>query len=310
MKKRKKQEAINIQKIEQRAMIIGILANLSMALIAWWVFSLTKVQAVFLDGGFSFISAISCTIAIWISKTSKRKSKVFPLGHFLFEPLYAVLKSILTLILLITVTTTSISKIWIYLKHGIGNKIETGPIIYYAIAMVIIGFSLAGAYAYYNKKINKISSILSTEMKSSVIDGILSLGIGIAVLLLDIISPTGSLSFLQYIGGSIITIILVLISIKTPIVLIKRNFVELVDGVVIQDEVVKPIQKIIEQHIPKDAKLDECRVQKVGISFHINIYLTYESETLDLVEFRRKAENLYIALSQKYQNISVNFIPI
>jgi predicted Co/Zn/Cd cation transporter (cation efflux family) len=56
-----------------------------------WVFSVTKIQAIFIDGVFSLIGLISLILAAVLSKESRRKTKSYPDGLVFLEPLYAIL---------------------------------------------------------------------------------------------------------------------------------------------------------------------------------------------------------------------------
>jgi predicted Co/Zn/Cd cation transporter (cation efflux family) len=86
-------EGIMQKKIEQKALIISSVINFIMAAAGIWVFSVTKIQAIFIDGVFSLIGLISLILAAVLSKESRRKTKSYPDGLVFLEPLYAILKS-------------------------------------------------------------------------------------------------------------------------------------------------------------------------------------------------------------------------
>ena len=125
-----------------------------------------------------------------------------------------------------SVISTAVSA-YQYFSKGIGTPMHIGPVFPYAIVMVIICFSLGFFHQHQNRKINGCSTILTAESKSNFVDGILSFGVGIAVIPLSVISIDGSLGFLHYTGDFFITTILVLFSIKEPIRVLIASFREL-----------------------------------------------------------------------------------
>ena len=53
-----------------------------------WMYFLTDLQMMFLDGFFSLIGLLSALAAVLISKVSKRSTKHYPHGLYFLEPLY------------------------------------------------------------------------------------------------------------------------------------------------------------------------------------------------------------------------------
>lgn len=97
------------KKIEQRAFMVGLAMNLLMGSLGIVVYYITQIQALFVDSYFTIITLVSGIAAITISKYSARTSERFPNGHFMFEPMYAAFKSMMTLILL-TASTIQVSQ--------------------------------------------------------------------------------------------------------------------------------------------------------------------------------------------------------
>ena len=300
----------NIKQAEQRSLYIGIFLNFFMAIAGWYVFYLTGMQALLLDGNFSFLSAISCLAAIIITKISNSKSKTFPRGRFMLEPLYAIIKQILTLIILTVSTTDSISAMLQYFIYGNGEKLTSGPIMYYSLLMIAICFALAYLYRNYNKKVNNMSIILTSEAKTSFIDGLLSGGIGIAAIAISFIPDTSSLAFLHYTGDAVVTLILVALSIKSPLVTLAEAFKEFANGVIVDSDVTDPIIAIIQKHIPANSNMVETRIRKVGSSFHINIDVEFNSNTINMVILRKYKGEMYAELSEHYPNVFLHLIPV
>lgn len=296
------------KKVEQRTLIIGIILNTIMAAAGWRVYQATKIEALFLDANFSLISALSCVVAILISKNSKKTSKTFPHGHFMYEPLYAIVKSLFIFGLLISATVSSVIKAIDYFQYGAGEKIIIGPVIPYEIVMVILCFGLSLYNRYQNKSINNVSTMLDAEAKSNFVDGILSAGIGLGALIVSFISENGPFSFLLFTGDIFITMILVLCSVKKPVQLLKEGFIELSCGVLTDEAITQPIKKVIQKYVPNNTELHNCDVRKIGTSFRVSIYLYYQTDNIYVQELSEKKKCIEKELSSKYSNLNVNFI--
>lgn len=296
------------KRMEQKTLIIGILINSIMTIAGWWVYQATKIEALFLDANFSLISTLSCMVAILISKNSKKTSETFPHGHYLFEPLYAILKSLFTFGLLISATMSSLSKALHYFQNGVGERILVGPVIPYELVMVILCFSMAFYTKSQNKSINNASTMLNAEGKSNFVDGIFSAGIGISAFLISFISENSPFSFLLYTGDTIITILLVLFSLKKPFQLLKESLIELSYGVLTDESMTNPITMVIKKYIPTQTTLKKCLIRKIGTSFRVSFYLSYQAESICVKELFVKKARIEKELSKSYSNLQVNFI--
>ena len=79
------------KKVEKQALVVSAIVNMIMAFAGIVVFFITKMQALFLDGFFSLIAALSTILAIKFSKISKKKSASYPTGMFFLEPFMELL---------------------------------------------------------------------------------------------------------------------------------------------------------------------------------------------------------------------------
>lgn len=300
------------KKYEQRALIIGIIANILMGAAGAWVYHITKIEALFLDSYFTLVAVLSGIIATIISRNSKKTSKSFPHGYFMLEPLYAILKSLLTLLLLVYATVSVTIKAMDYFLHGIGEVMHYGPVIPYEIVMVVLCTALSFFYWKQNKRTNNTSTILTAEAKSTLIDGLMSGGIFIGVLIISFINgedgENGPFSFLLYTGDFFITILLVAFSIKEPVKVLKEAFIELANGIVTKSEIKRPIEQVIQNHLPKDTKFKSCHIHKVGMSFRIFIHLDSQYDAISKNELFEKTTCIEEELSHEYEKVSISFI--
>lgn len=300
---------MNQKRIEHQALMAGVAANILMGAAGLCVYFITEIEALFLDSVFTLIAVLSGIVAVSISKWSSRTSKAFPYGLFVLEPIYVIFKSLLMLFLLVF-TTVSVSKNAIaYFVDGIGEKMHMGPVIPYEITMVILCIALFFFYRNQNKHIGNTSIMLSAESKTALIDGIMSGGIGVAAAAISFISESSPLSFLLYTGDFFITVILVLFSIKEPVILLKEAFVELANGVVTKGAIKLEIDAVVQRNLPEGTWLKQCLIQKVGMSFRISLHLKSKQDFISIDELEKKVSIMEKELTDicSHTKISVVF---
>ena len=102
-------KSINLtqKQIENRALIVTTVVNAIITGAGIWMYFLTDLQMMFLDGFFSLIGLLSALAAVLISKVSKRSTKHYPHGLYFLEPLYAVFKSVLLIIMMVYAVVSS-----------------------------------------------------------------------------------------------------------------------------------------------------------------------------------------------------------
>ncbi|MBF0987609.1 MAG: cation transporter, partial [Clostridiales bacterium] len=197
------------KKIEDKSLRMTILVNFIIVIAGIWIFSVTKIQALFLDCFFSIVSLISAIVGMILAGLSRKKTKRHPEGLYFLEPFYAIIESIIIFIVLgQSLFETGVSA-YKYFVNGVGEAMNTTSVLPYTISMVILCFGIGYYNKMQNRKMNGISTMLETESKSNFIDGIQSLGIGVAILLLFIVKKDGMFGFLHYTGDFFITLCIV-----------------------------------------------------------------------------------------------------
>ena len=302
------QHTVQHKRVERSALIVGIGANAVMGLAGVAVFLATGIEAIFLDAAITLIALVSGVVAIWISKRSVRTTERFPNGLFALEPVYAIGKAILTIALLafslISVSQSALD----YVRYGIGEKMTLGPVVYYEIAMVAIGLGLFAYYRRENARIGGSSTLLVAESKATLVDAVISGGIGaVAVLLLFV--PDGSpLAFLHYTGDFFITTLLVAVSAKEPIGVLRDSFVELVGGAVTDGPTTAHAADLAAAHLPNGTALDAVQVYKTGMSYNVEVYLACRDEFISAAELVGRKRSLERALAERFHIVDVDFV--
>jgi len=292
------------KKIESKSLVTSCIVDLIMSVAGFWIFHVTHIQALFLDGFFSLIAFFSCLTALTISRISHKKTKNYPGGLYFLEPLYAIFKSLLTLFLLVFSVIDTGKVAWEYFANGVGTPLKIEPVIPYAVLMVIMCFGLGFFNKHQNRKTNNTSTILAAETRGNFVDGILSLGIGLAAVLLKMLDINGSLGFLHYTGDFFITVILVLCSIKEPVVVLISSFRELSGGTADNKELKKTISQFVEKDLRGIVLLQKCEIYKVGMHIKVCVYIKND---IDYPKLQSAKKNILRDICTVYENTEVVF---
>ena len=296
------------KRVEQRALGVGIACNAVMGTAGLAVFFITGMEAIFLDGVFTVIALISGMVALAVSSRSARTTDRFPNGFFALEPLYAIVKAVLTLSLLafstINVTQAAVE----YWRFGVGDPLVLGPVVWYELAMVAICVAMVVFYRCENLRIHNTSTMLDAEARTTMVDGIVSGGIGVAALALTFVPNDSPLGWLNYTGDFFITIVLVAISLREPLTVLREGFVELIGGRVIDEATNARIEREARGHLPGGTSLDHIHVFKQGMSYTVDVYLVCENDLMNVSHVTSRKQALEDALRARFPNVDVNFV--
>nr|WP_323754995.1 cation transporter [Streptococcus parauberis] len=105
---------MNNKSIERKALAVSTIVNFITAIAGIIIYIITGLNALLLDSVFSAIGCASTLAGFYITKNSHRKTKNFPNGMYFLEPLFGILKSIATLMLLIIASLESATVAYAY----------------------------------------------------------------------------------------------------------------------------------------------------------------------------------------------------
>ena len=296
------------KKIEQRALLLSTLTNALLTGAGIWIFTTTGIHALFLDAFFSFIALLSSFLAVFISRHAPKKTKSYPDARWFLEPLYAGFKSLLTLLLLSLSVTLSAINAYHYFTTGIGTPMNIDPVLPYSASMAIICFSLGLYNRSQNRKIGYLSTMLLAEAKTNFIDGIQSLGIGVSVLLLRMISIDSSLGFLHYTGDFFMTSLLVLFSLKQPLTVLRASYRELSHATTNQSGISDHIHGVIRIHmLPLELPLI-THIFKIGMHVLVRIHLPPDLPAHTLLHLEKARKSILNDLHPHYEHLDILYI--
>ena len=281
------------KQIERKALGVGIIINILMVVAGAIVFFMTGLKAMFLDTTFTVISVVSGLVATYLSSRTVRTTERFPNGMFALEPIYAICKAIFTLSLLVFSFLDVAQVALDYFVLGVGERASFGPVVIYQILTVATCFGLLMYYRRQNARIGDSSMMLRAEAQSTLVDGMISFGIGLAAVVLVLLPAGGPLDFLHYTGDFFITTVIVILAVKEPVEVLRDAFVELVGGVHDDDETNTFVEQAAQRHLPANTEYEKTMIFKTGMNYTVDVYLAGTGESIDvadLVECKRSLE--------------------
>ena len=285
------------KQIEKRALTVTVFVNTVITAAGIWMYFLTGLNMMLLDGFFSLLALLSALMAVLISRISRKTTKHYPHGLYFLEPLYAVFKAGMMLCLMGYALVSSSRIAMDYFLHGEGQVMETAPLPAYAVAMTVLCLGLAFFNRRQYKRTNSTSTMLLAESQTNLIDGLQSAGIGAAILILRWIPQDSSLGFLHYTGDFFITLILVVTALKEPVLLLLESFRELTGGVCIDRVMVQTVCEAT------GLKENQFCIYKTGM--RIKVCIPAQNMDQTLLGSKEKMEK---ALQVTYENASIAFI--
>ena len=297
-----------MEKIESTALKVGVLVNLIMAIAGWVTYSMTNSDAMLLDGNFSFIAALSLIAAIMIVVVRHNKSETYPFGNYFYESFFVFFKGILILGITIAALFQNSIKIIDFFNGEETQRILPGPIIYYIVLMTILSFGVAYYFGRKNKELGDRSSILDVERKGAILDGFLSMAIGLALYLTALVDEESKLNFLLYVGDSFIVVVMCLFLMKMPLGVIKEAFRELGGGVIENDLIKVTIQEKIVKFLPVGFNLKQDYITKLGSSYLVVIYISSETDKISVKDLETYKKTLYESIIADLNTVNIEVV--
>lgn len=297
-----------LKKVEQNALIFSALTNLIMAVSGVVAFHSTHIQAIFLDAYFSVIAMLSSVAAIFISHFSGKKTARFPHGLYILEPLYGIFKALFSLVITVIAMIGSIQAIIVYVTLKIGRHLELGPVLPYTLVMIAMSFALSYYCRRNNQKMMNASTMLLAESKIAFMDGILSVGVGLGIVLAYFLGTMPGFHFITIIGDSLLTLLLVALTIKEPIKLLYRSFIEFSHGTVTDEKINDDISRILKKRLAGVLQDFNFEVVKIGMRWDVKIVLHKISASVQvegLTKFKKEIES---DLKDRFENLDVMFL--
>lgn len=259
----------DIREIEKRALGRGKWANLVMGvagiLAAWF----SRSDAMLVDGLYSAVNFFSAIVAARVSlRVSRPPDRDRPWGYDFEETIYVTFRSLLLIGVLMFAFLVSGTKIVTFATGGDVPGLVFGPIVIYAISMVLICGGLAFSFNRADKQTGGKSAILKTEARAAIVDGAISAGSGAALLSLPFLTGT-PLEPVVPIGDAIVVVILVSIIVWQPYSMFRSALGELAGTSAPQKTVKTVVDAATRFASEREFRFVRAAVQRAGRSHFV-----------------------------------------
>ncbi|MDJ1175554.1 cation diffusion facilitator family transporter [Roseofilum capinflatum] len=287
---------------EEKAIKLGMIGTLGMAVLGFGFSILTQSEAILLDGLFSLINFIVTFLSLHVSRLIRRPDdQYYPFGYAIFEPIFNMSKGLLMLVICIFALVSAISAI----VDG-GYPVSAGIAIWYAL----IAATGCMAIAVIQRKLAQKSGspLLEVDAKSWFIDGLLSGAVALGFIIVMFVQKTPLAPFTPYADPTLV-IILVLAAGSMPIGIIKSNWYQVVgrvDESNLQAQVLRLVNPILETESITNYHI---RQGCLGRLVYVQFYFVFPStQELHLMEQDRLRTLLYNTLRAEFPYLAADFI--
>lgn len=216
--------------IESRSLAIGKWANLFMAAAGVAAASLSRSDALLVDGLYSGVNFLSAIVAAKVGAAVTRPpDRSRPFGYEAEESLYVSFRSLFLLGIIAYAAFAAVEKIVVYATGGVVPELVFGPILVYVGVMVAICLALAGLHHRSWKRTGKRSAILRTESRASLVDGAISAGAGGALLAIPLLAGT-YLAFVIPVADAVVVLVMAAIIVREPLRMFREALQEAAGG--------------------------------------------------------------------------------
>lgn len=143
-------------------------------------------------------------------------------------------------------------------------------------------FACGGVWLYYRAQLKKTdgeSPILKSETVAAYMDTFVTIGTGIALILMAIVPKDSKLSFLNYIGDSMIVIVISLFLLPSPIRVVSHSFFSLIGRTTQNAPLRNRTEKVVQANLDPSFKLIRVLLFHVGSSYEIDVTLAPKEDS-------------------------------
>ncbi|MGK7884792.1 MAG: cation diffusion facilitator family transporter [Crocosphaera sp.] len=294
---------MNQEKIEKIGLNLSIFVTLFMSVLGISFGIFIQSEAILLDGFFNVVSFIMALITLGVAWLQKQpENEHFNFGYLSFIPLVNLIKGLLIFLLSLFALTSAITAI----LQG-GRTLNANIAVIYAL--IASGGCLITALI--QKKIaQKTRSVMiEVDAKNWLVNGLVSLSVGIAFTVIIFIKNTPLSWFIPY-ADSTLVIIIVLITIPVPIKVIIESLKQLLlasPSINIKENITQLFESTAS---PFPLEKYWLRITKIGNTIFVSIYwlLPPEYNPKGIEELDNIREEISTVIHQNYPDLIIDII--
>ena len=289
--------------LEKSALKLSVFGTLFMSTLGISFGLWIQSEAILLDGFFNFIGLIMAIASVWVSwLITQPTNKHFQFDYLNFIPLVNVIKGLL----IFTVSLFALASSVIAILNG-GRSMDAGLAVIYAI--IAAGGCLIITLIQRNVGRKTGSTMVIVDAQNWLVNGLISLSIGIAFTIVVLIEGSPFEWFIPY-SDSTIVILVVLVSIGVPFKIIIQNIKQLLlaaPSSKIQTELKGILATVI-----GDLPCDQYSLRMTETGQYIYVYMLWllpqQEESKKVKEIDRYRNIVTKALQEYHDNLNLDII--
>ena len=288
--------------LEKRGLWMSIIGALFMAALGIGFAILTSSDAVLLDGLFSLVGFAIGLVSLRVATLVRRPDdELYHFGYAAYEPMLNLSKGLLMAFITIFALVSAVE----VALHG-GRTIQAGWASVYAGIAAVGCFAIAISQRTLARRTS--SPLLAVDSKNWLIDGFMSVAVGVAFVIAVFLQDSSFAHLLPYADPAVV-IILVILSLPIPIKIICDNWNQLL-GRSPDDELQNLARRAVEGVFESiDGVEPQLRMQVIGRFFYVQIYVVCVGDPDARVERMDEIRGaVHRALTGEFDNLALDVV--
>jgi len=288
--------------LEKRGLWLSILGALFMAGLGIGFAILTSSDAVLLDGLFSLIGFAIGLVSLRVATLVRRPDdELYHFGYAAYEPMLNLTKGLLMAFVTVFALVSAIEVV----LHG-GRQIQAGWASVYAWIAAAGCFTIAIRQRVLARR--TASPLLVVDSKNWLIDGLMSVAVGVAFLVTIFLVDTSYAHFLPYADPAVV-IILVVLSLPIPFKIIRDNWKQMLGRApdeTLQEKARAAVARVLDESQEYDTKI---RMDQLGRLTYLQLYVVIKgSQDPDVSRLDGCRKAVHEALQDDFDNLALDVI--
>ncbi len=288
--------------LEKRGLWLSIIGALFMAGLGIGFAILTSSDAVLLDGLFSLVGFAIGLVSLRVATLVRRPDdELYHFGYAAYEPMLNLSKGLLMAFITIFALVSAVE----VAVHG-GREIQAGW------ASVYAGIAAAGCFtiALSQRALARRTSspLLEVDSKNWLIDGLMSVAVGVAFVVAVLLEGGAFAHLLPYADPAVV-IILVVLSLPIPFKIIRENWHQMLGRApddTLQNKARAAVATVLGASEEYDTRI---RMDQLGRLTYLQLYVVLRgSEDVDVGRMDRCRSAVRDALEGEFDNLALDVI--
>jgi len=287
---------------ERRGLWLSIVGALGMAALGIGFAILTSSDAVLLDGLFSLIGFAIGLVTLQVAKVVRRPDDdIYHFGYAAYEPVLNLSKGLLMAFVSIFALVSAV-----LVAMAGGRTIEVGWAVLYAGVAAVGCFAIAVSQRRLARRTG--SPLLEVDYKNWLIDGLLSIAVGIAFAIALLLRDGRHAALLPYVDPAVV-IILVALSLPIPAKIIRDNWRQLL-GRAPDETLQRRVREAVLKAFGGGKACDpRIRMQQIGRFTYLQIYVLCVDDTAaDVRQMDACRKSVHDALAGEFDNLALDVV--